>query len=77
MGNLNETPPVVVVYQSSDAKPVISIDVFNHARVDDIIDGTRRKPLIPYYYEILEIGVGKTFIEKYKHKYKIENEVYR
>lgn len=70
MSNLNKVPDVVVVYQKrKNGKPYLQ--VFENIRVDDIIDSNKRKPLIPHQYEILEIGVGSGFAEKYKKKYKI------
>ena len=48
------------------------MEVFTHLRLDDVIDASKRKPPIPHKYEILEIGVGEAFIEKYKQKYKLK-----
>ena len=70
MGNLNEQIPVVVVYQKRKGGKHY-MEVFKHLRVDDIIDAKKRKPPIPHNYEILDIGVGEAFIERYKHKYKL------
>jgi len=70
MANLNEQPPVVVIYEKRKGGKKY-IEVFNHLRVDDIIDANKRKPPIPHNYEILDIGVGNSFIEKYKQKYKL------
>ena len=67
-------PPIAVVYKTIyRKKEKIHLEVFNDVLVDDIIDGNKRKPLVPKEAEILEIGVGKDFEEKYKKKYKIEN----
>lgn len=70
MANLNSAPEVVVaikrVYRKKDIYEVL---VFENTRVDDIIDAKKRKPLIPHEYEILEIGVGLSFKEKYEKKY--------
>jgi hypothetical protein len=72
MGNLNSMPDVVVVYKTSTrANAKIKLEVVKNVRVDDILDTKRRKPYIPYECEILEIGVGSGFIEKYKKKYKL------
>ena len=38
---------------------------------DRIINLNARKPLIPNNYEILEIGVGESFIDFYKRQHKI------
>ena len=66
-------PPIAVVYKTIyRKKEKIHLEVFNDVLVDDIIDANKRKPLIPNDAEILEIGVGSTFEEKYKKKYKID-----
>jgi hypothetical protein len=46
--------------------------VFENTRVDDIISTTKRKPLIPKENEILDLGVGISFVERYKKKYKLK-----
>ena len=70
MGNLNQAPPVVVVtkrvYRKKDIYEVL---VFENTRVDDIIDGNKRKPLIPHNIDIVELGVGISFKERYEKKY--------
>ena len=72
MGNLNRMPDVVVVYKTSNrANAKTKIEVFQNIRVDDIIEIRKRNPVIPQECEILEIGVGIGFLEKYKKKYKL------
>jgi len=70
MGNLNQQIPVVVVYRKRKYGKVY-LEVFKNTRVDDIIDANKRKPPIPHNYEILDIGVGSDFEERYKKKYKL------
>ena len=70
MGNLNKQVPVVVIYRKRKLGKIY-LEIFENLRVDDIIDANKRKPPIPHNYEILDIGVGETFIEKYKQKYKL------
>jgi hypothetical protein len=60
--------PVVVVYKEK-RKRKVTIQVIE-AKVDDILDTNKRKPLVPNDAEILEIGVGEGFLEKYKKKHK-------
>lgn len=72
MGNLNRTPDIVVVHKGPRKNSKIHLEVFENTRVDDIISTTKRKPLIPKGNEILDLGVGESFIEKYKHKYKLK-----
>lgn len=71
MGNLNSTPPVVVVHKGPRKNSKIKLEVFNYIRPDDVLDSNKRKPLIPKENEILDLGVGISFVEKYKKKYKL------
>ena len=71
MANINATPPIVVVHKGPRKNSKIYIDIFTNSRVDDIIDGKKRKPPIPHSNEILDIGVGESFVERYKKKHKI------
>lgn len=72
MANLNAIPTVVVVHKGPRKNSKIILEVFTDIRVDDIIDANKRKPPIPHENEILDIGVGESFIEKYKTKYKLK-----
>jgi hypothetical protein len=71
MANLNASPPVVVVHKGPRKNSKIELSIFTDIRVDDIIDGNKRKPPIPNEHEILEIGVGKVFEKRYRQKYKL------
>lgn len=71
MANVNAIPPVIVVHKGPRKNSKIVLQIFNDTRVDDIIDGNKRKPPIPHENQILEIGVGESFIERYKQKYKL------
>ena len=71
MGNLNEIPPIVVVHKGPRKNSKIQLEIFNNIRPDDIIDGNKRKPLIPHENEILELGWGSCFEERYRKKYKL------
>jgi len=70
MGNLNASIPVIVTYRKRKNGKVY-LQKFENTRVDDVINGRKRKPLIPDNYEILDIGVGESFEERYKQKYKL------
>jgi len=70
MGNLNASLPVIVTYRKRKNGKVY-LQKFENTRVDDVINGRKRKPLIPDNYEILDIGVGESFEERYKQKYKL------
>lgn len=71
MGNLNRIPEVVVVHKRPRKNGKIFLEVFENVRVDDIINAKKLKPLIPKENEILEIGVGISFVERYKKKHKL------
>jgi hypothetical protein len=71
MGNLNRMLEVVVVHQQPGKNSKIYIDIFNNIRVDDILDSRKKIPIIPNEHEILDIGVGLGFEEKYRKKYKL------
>ena len=62
-------PTIVVAYKRKwGNKP--RIKVFDNLRCPDPIISSRSK-LLPEGAEILDLGVGAGFIEKYKKKYKI------
>ena len=60
--------PVVVVYKKPRGRKYF-VKVFENMYVDDIIDANKRKPPIPHEYDIIEIGVGLTFLEDYIERY--------
>ncbi len=72
MGNVNRILEVVVVHKGPRKNSKVILDVFENTRVDDIITTTKRKPLIPKENEILDLGVGISFVERYKKKYKLK-----
>ena len=47
------------------------METFDDKTPDRIISTTTRKPPIPHKYEILDIGMGEGFVDKYKKKYRI------
>jgi hypothetical protein len=64
--------PIVCVYtKSKRANAKKYIKVFRNILVDDLVTTSKRKPLLPYEYEILEIGMGESFYDVYKKKHKI------
>lgn len=71
MGNMNRIPDVVVVHKRPRKNGKVFLEVFSNTRVDDILTTAKRKPLVPKENEILEVGVGISFFEKYKKKYKL------
>jgi hypothetical protein len=65
-----EKIPTVVVYKKPTGKKYYML--VTESEVDAILTPAIRKPLIPADYEIVDIGIGKTFIEKYKTQYNIK-----
>jgi len=63
--------PIVVVYEKR-ANSTKYLEVFNKHRIEQILDTKKRKPLIPDSYNIIHVGMGEGFIEKFKSKYKIK-----
>jgi len=48
--------------------------IFEDVAVDDVISTSKRKPLIPYEWEleVVSVGINDESIEKYKKEYKIK-----
>jgi|TARA_B100000497_G_scaffold70847_1_gene79617 hypothetical protein len=72
MGNLNKILPVVVVHKGPRKNSKVILEVFENTRVDDIINLRKLKPLIPKENQILDMGVGLSFVERYKKKHKLK-----
>jgi hypothetical protein len=62
--------PTVVVYKKPTGKKYYLL--VTESGVDEIIDSSKRKPLLPNNYEIVDMGIGESFIEKYKKQYNIK-----
>jgi hypothetical protein len=62
--------PVIVVYKKPTGKKYYLL--ITESGVDTIIDPSKRNPLLPDNYEIIDIGVGESFIKTYKKQYNIE-----
>jgi hypothetical protein len=62
--------PVVVVYKKPTGKKYYML-VTEHD-IDSILNPSKRKPLIPDNYEIVEVGVGESFVETFKKQYGIK-----
>ena len=72
MDNLNKILPVVVVHKGPRKNSKVILEVFENTRVDDIINLRKLKPLIPKENQILDMGVGLSFVERYKKKHKLK-----
>lgn len=63
--------PIVMVFKTSNrSNAKIKIKVWNNTNIDYIVSQDKL-PGVPDKAEILELGVGESFIEKYKAKYKL------
>ena len=62
-------PTIVVVYKMKSGKKNW-LKVFTDLPTPDKIISTRSR-LLPPGAEILELGIGKSFVERYKKKYKL------
>jgi hypothetical protein len=61
---------VVVVYKKPTGKKYYMF--ITEEGIDAIINPSKRSPLIPDNFEIVELGVGESFIEKFKKQYNIK-----
>ena len=65
---------VVVVYKKNKSSNKSYMNVYvNEKNADKIITSSLRNPLLPDNYIIEEIGIGNSFIESYKKKYKLKS----
>jgi hypothetical protein len=62
-------PTIVVIYKKKSGKNNW-LKVFTDLPTPDKIISTRSR-LLPPGAEILELGIGKSFVERYKKKYKL------
>ena len=62
-----EYTPITIVYKTK--RDVVKIETFTNLRCPDSLI-TKRSTKVPLECDILDIGVGKSFIEKYNKKYK-------
>jgi|TARA_R100000479_G_C6321218_1_gene177800 hypothetical protein len=62
--------PTVIVYKKPTGKKYWLTTT--EEGIDQIISERKRKPVLPSNYEIIEIGMGESFIDVYKRKYNIK-----
>ncbi len=68
---MRETKPeVVVVWRKSDRAAKRYMTVFKDIKLDDVLE-EKRKPLLDNSYVIDDVGVGRSFIDTWQHKYNI------
>jgi len=62
--------PTVVVYKKPTGKKYYML--VTESEVDTILNPPKRKPLIPEGCDIVDMGMGESFVEKYKKQYNIK-----
>jgi len=62
--------PTVIVYKKPTGKKHYLL--ITESDVDTILDNSKRKPVLPNNYEIVDMGMGESFVEKYKKQYNIK-----
>jgi len=60
----------VVVYKKPTGKKYYLLTT--ESEIDEVLSNSKRKPLIPNNYEIVDMGIGEAFIEQYKKQYDIK-----
>ena len=60
----------VIVYKKPTGKKYWMLTTENG--IDEIINSRKRNPLLPNNYEIIEMGIGESFISLYKNQYNIK-----
>jgi trehalose-6-phosphatase len=63
--------PVVVVYKKSVRSATHYMTVTTQS-LDVVIDLKKKKPIIDHKYEMIEVGVGESFIKIWMKKFKIK-----
>lgn len=62
---------VCVVYKKPTGKKYY-LNTYINFELDVVLTNRKHTPLIADDYEIVDIGVGKSYIERYKKQYKID-----
>jgi hypothetical protein len=60
----------VVVYKKPTGKKYYLFTT--ESEIDEVLSNSKRKPLIPNNYEIVDMGIGESFIESFKKQYNIK-----
>jgi hypothetical protein len=64
--------PLLVVIYRKRTNGKFYLSTFNNTHVDEILNSRKKKPLLPYSYEIEAIGVGSNFVDIFKKKYNLK-----
>lgn len=62
------TSPIVVIFKSGKK---IKMKVINNKNIDEVLDGDNKIPGIKDSNEIIDIGLGESFIRIFSQKHKI------
>ena len=60
----------VVVYKKPTGKKHYLFTT--ESEIDEVLSNSKRKPLIPNNYEIVDMGIGESFIKQFKKQYNIK-----
>jgi hypothetical protein len=60
----------VVVYKKPTGKKYYLMTT--ESEIDEVLSNSKRKPLIPNNYEIIDMGIGESFIKSFKKQYNIK-----
>jgi hypothetical protein len=67
----SEKTIICVVYKKPTGKKHY-LNTYINYELDAIISNRKHTPLIPDNFEIVDIGIGKSFIERYKKQFNIK-----
>jgi hypothetical protein len=67
----SEKTVICVVYKKPTGKKHY-LNTYVNYELDAIISNRKHTPLIPDDFEIIDIGIGKSFIERYKKQFNIK-----
>ena len=60
----------IVVYKKPTGKKYYLLTT--ESEIDEVLSNSKRKPLIPNNYEIVDMGIGEAFIKQFKKQYDIK-----
>ena len=60
----------VVVYKKPTGKKYYLLTT--ESEIDEVLSNSKRKPIIPNNYEIVDMGIGEAFIKRFKKQYDIK-----
>lgn len=72
MASYLKIPLVIVFKVSKRANAKVRLKVLKHMNIDKFLHPSTRVTGIPQNAILLQIGVGKVFIQRYKKQYKIK-----